>query len=82
MFIYIGNDEVVESRTIIAILEIQLYHSSPQLRKLINDRKKMDSVFGSMEDAKSIIVTKDSIYYSPLATSTLKKREQLYRNIN
>ena len=82
MFIYIGNDEVVESCKIISILEFQLIHSSPKLRHLLEDRKKRDKVFGSVTDAKSIIITDDCIYYSPLSTTTLKNREELHEMMN
>lgn len=78
LFIYIGNEDVVESKKIIAILEYQLFHSSPQLRKLIAKRERNNCVFGSVEDAKAIIITDSDIYYSPFSTLTLKKRDELY----
>ncbi|MEI3604454.1 DUF370 domain-containing protein [Pseudogracilibacillus sp. SE30717A] len=78
MFIYIGNDDVVESKKIIIILDYQLTYSSPKLRQLINKHKEEDSIHGSEEDAKSVIITEDCIYYSPFSTSTLKKRDELY----
>lgn len=82
MFIFIGNDEVVETKKIISILDYQLVHSSPKLRQLIEGQKRNDNIFGSDEDAKSIIITDDGIHYSPFSTSTLKKREELYATMN
>lgn len=82
LFIYIGNDHVIESKQIISILEFQLIHSSLKLKQLINKMENNDRVFGIQADAKSIIITDDSIYYSPFATLTLKKREELYAAMN
>ncbi len=82
LFIYIGNDEVVESDKIISILDYQLTHSSPKLRQLIADQKRNKRVIGSDIDAKSIIITDESIYYSSFSTSTLKNREELYATMN
>ncbi|MEI3611098.1 extracellular matrix regulator RemB [Pseudogracilibacillus sp. SO30301A] len=82
MFIYIGNDEVIESDKIISILNYQLTYSSPKLRQLIADQKRNKRVIGSDIDAKSIIITDESIYYSSFSTSTLKNREELYATMN
>lgn len=82
LFIYIGNDDVVESKTIISILEYQLIHSSPKLQQLIKDRKRTNQVFGSFKDAKSIVITDDCICYSPLSTLTLKKRKNYMQAMN
>ena len=81
LFIYIGNDDVVESKKIISILDYQLMHSSPKLRQLI-EKKKKNRVIGSDEDAKSIIITDDYIYYSTFSTFTLKNREEIYATMN
>ena len=82
LFIYIGNDDVVESKKIISILDYQLMHSSPKLRQLIEEQKKNNRVIGSDKDAKSIIITDDYIYYSTFSTLTLKNREELYATMN
>jgi len=82
VFIYIGNDDVVMSNKIISILEYQLIHSSPKLRQLIEKQKKANRIFGSYKFAKSIVITDDGIYYSPLSAQTLKKRDALYPTMN
>lgn len=78
MFIYIGNDHVVESESIVAILDYELIHSSKRLNEVIDRHRNIDSIFGDEEEAKSIIITMDSIYYSPFSTYTLKNRDELY----
>ena len=72
LFIYIGNDDVVESKKIISILDYQL----------IEEQKKNNRVIGSDKDAKSIVITDDYIYYSTFSTFTLKNREELYATMN
>lgn len=78
MFIYIGNDHVVESDSIIAILDYELIYSSKRLNEVLDRHREIDQIFGTEEAAKSIIITLDSIYYSPFSTYTLKNRDELY----
>lgn len=74
LFTYIGNDSVIESKQIIFILDYQLLQSSLHFKNCIQKHEKAQTIFGSQEDAKSVIMTDDGIYYSPFATSTLKNR--------
>lgn len=76
LFIFIGNDDVIETKKIICILDYELIHSSP-FKKLIAERKKKKQVSGNEKEAKSIIITDDRIYFSSLSTFTLKKREDV-----
>lgn len=78
MFIYIGNDHVVESDSIIAILDYELIYSSKRLNEVLDRHREIDQIYGIEESAKSIIITLDSIYYSPFSTYTLKNRDELY----
>ena len=81
MYIYIGDTEIIAYDTIVAIVEKELFHSSNKLRLLIEDHRKRNRVFGSFQDAKSIIITTDSVYYSSLATVTLKNRDELFEEM-
>ncbi len=78
MFIYIGNDIVIESKSIIAIFDAELIQSSRRLLKKIEEHQKNGTLFGEAKDAKSIILTNEHVYYSALSTLTLKNREELY----
>lgn len=78
MFIYIGNDHVVESDAIVAILDYELIYSSKRLNEVLDRHREIDRIFGVEDEAKSIIITIDSIYYSPFSTYTLKNRDELY----
>lgn len=76
LFIYIGNNHVVESKYIISILDVQLEQTSSKLQRLVDDFKQQDKLYGEEESAKSIVITDDVLYYSPLSTLTLKKTKK------
>lgn len=82
MFIYIGNDYVVESKKIIAIFDMELVRQSKRLTSIVKTKEKDKQLYGSKNDAKSIILTEDAIYLSPLSTLTLKNRDELYQTIS
>lgn len=78
MFIYIGNDIVIESKSIIAIFDAELIQGSGRLLKNIEEHEKNGTLFGDEKDAKSIVFTDEHVYYSALSTLTLKNRDELY----
>lgn len=80
MFIYIGNDLVVESTYIISILDTQLEKTSSKLQRMIKEFEENDQLHGDKLTAKSVVVTDNALYYSPLSTLTLKKTKELYQN--
>lgn len=82
MFIFIGNDEVLQTEKIVSILDFQLLKSSTKVKNMIKHKTEQEAVYGDESDAKSIIVTDDDIYFSPLSILTLKKREELFSTIN
>lgn len=81
MFIYIGNDLVVESTYIISILDAQLERTSSKLQRIVKVSKDKVQLHGDKATAKSIVVTDNALYYSPLSTLTLKKAKELYQNM-
>ena len=81
MFIYIGNDLVVESNYIISILDAQLEQTSSKLQRMIKAFEEKDQLYGDAATAKAIVITDDALYYSPLSTLTLKKTKELYQNM-
>ena len=75
---YIGNDFVIESKSIIAIFDAELIQDSRRLLHIIQENKEKGTLYGEGKDAKSIIMTDDALYYSSLSTLTLKNRDELY----
>jgi len=82
MFMYVGNDYVIESKEIIAIFDIELVHSSVRLNQIVHQCSIDSKLYGSKEDAKSVLFTDGEIYYSPLSTLTLKNRDELYQTMS
>lgn len=56
--------------------------SSPIIEEMITHHQKSGKLIGSKKEAKSIVITPDEIYYSPLAIPTLKKRDSIISMIS
>ncbi|MEK5440135.1 MULTISPECIES: extracellular matrix regulator RemB [Fredinandcohnia] len=75
MFIHLGDNVMVRSSDVITILDRQLLKSSSIVNEFL-DVQKDRVVELSNGNTKSVVVTVDKVYYSPLSSSTLKKRSQ------
>ncbi|MFC2948773.1 extracellular matrix regulator RemB [Virgibacillus sediminis] len=82
MFIHIGNDHVIQSKDVIAILDYNLISSSSIMEEMITEWAVKKKVLGPMAEAKSVMITKEIIYYSQLSVSTLKKRASMISTIS
>jgi extracellular matrix regulatory protein B len=75
MYLHIGEDTLVRTSEIIAILDKESTGFSDVLEEFLT-RQHVDVVQLSKKQYKSIVITTDQVYYSPLAAGTLKKRSQ------
>lgn len=82
MFMHIGNDHVISSNDIIAIVDYNLISSSSIMEEMITKSNKQKRVMGPINDAKSVMVTTEIIYYSTLSVATLKKRASMISTIS
>ncbi|WP_409303568.1 extracellular matrix regulator RemB [Peribacillus sp. SCS-155] len=73
MYLHIGEDILVKTDDVIAILDKQLLQSSPIFQEFLNKKEGMTTNLAK-GSVKSIVVTDKHVYYSPLASGTLKKR--------
>jgi extracellular matrix regulatory protein B len=73
MYIHIGEDILVKAKDIITILDKDSVNSSTMIEEFLKRREEttMNLAKGAF---KSIVVTLDKVYLSPLASGTLKKR--------
>lgn len=81
MYIHLGDNYVVPSKEVVMILDRQ----SSQESSIVDEffKKQQDKIVQlASNDAKSIIITLDKIYFSPLSSSTLKKRAQVAFDID
>ncbi|RDW15256.1 DUF370 domain-containing protein [Oceanobacillus arenosus] len=72
MFIHIGNGNVIRSQDIIAIID---YHS-------IDASSAKNNVIGPTENAKSVVITVDMVYYTTISVATLQKRANIVSSIS
>jgi len=82
MFIHIGNDHVIQSKNIISIIEQSVISSSSVMEEMIDNLQKKSKVYGPIQNAKSIVITSEYVYFSSLSVPTLKKRAKMTSTIS
>ena len=82
MFIHLGGEKIIRASELIAIFDISMEKTSKISKQFIQPsrkRKKIEII--GEEDSKSLVVTNNKVYYSPISSTTLKKRaHQLWMN--
>ena len=73
MYIHVGEDVLVQSNEIIAILDKASVQDSPIIQEFLQSRINV-TINLSKGEFKSIIITNHQVYLSPLSSSTLSKR--------
>ncbi|WLR50869.1 DUF370 domain-containing protein [Bacillus tianshenii] len=82
MFIHLGEEIVIRSEDVIAIIDGQLIESSTIMSEFIRGQEREKGITEvSAGAAKSIVVTKDRVYFSPLSSVTLKRRSQMISDL-
>ncbi|MCM3747960.1 DUF370 domain-containing protein [Paenibacillus pasadenensis] len=75
MYIHLGGEKIIRSSELVAIFDISIEQSSKLSKQFVAGAKKRKDVeLIGEEEPKSIVVTKSRVYYSPISSSTLKKR--------
>ncbi|RKQ32982.1 extracellular matrix regulator RemB [Oceanobacillus halophilus] len=82
MFIHIGDGNVIRSKDVIAIIDHQIISSSVIMGEMMEAWKKEKKIAGPANSSKSVIVTKDMIYYTTVSVPTLKKRTSVSKIIS
>jgi extracellular matrix regulatory protein B len=73
MYIHIGEDHSIRLKDIITILDKESVKNSELINEFLEHHQ--DKVMNlSKNPFKSIVVTFDKVYLSPIASGTLKKR--------
>ena len=77
MYLHIGNDTVVKTSEIVAILDAKLLDSSPLLKEFIS----VNEFIRLTDDpsVKSIVITNNHIYLSSLGSAALKRKSSKVR---
>lgn len=78
MFIHLGGDTVISLKDIIVILNFDLESDSEITQEFLTTcQSKLQIVPISDEAPKTVVVTEDKVYYSPISSITLKRRATL-----
>ncbi|WP_211750033.1 extracellular matrix regulator RemB [Paenibacillus sp. Marseille-Q4541] len=82
MYIHLGGDKIIRSSELVAIFDISIEKSSKISKQYVTYAKQEKNIeqIGE-EEAKSIVVTKSTVYYSPISSATLKKRANVLTEI-
>lgn len=73
MYIHIGEDIDIRGSDLIAILDRKSVNSTVFIEEFLQ-RNRKNIIDLSKKSVKSIVITKDKVYLSPLASETLKNR--------
>lgn len=77
MFLHLGEDIVLRTKEIVAIIDSNIVEESEIIKEFIDvNDKKNNIVHISDGTVKSIVVTENKVYFSPLTAVTLKRRSQ------
>lgn len=76
MLIHIGADIVIHSEDVIAIIDQKYIQSSSINEEMLKEQSSKQRI-NHEDETKSIVITTDYIYHSPLSILTLKKRASM-----
>lgn len=73
MYISIGHEAVIKASELIVILKYEGLYSCA-LNKELKFMPDNHDIHSDKEDIKSIVITTEQLYFSPLSSATLQKR--------
>lgn len=75
MYIHLGGERVIRSSELVAFFDVSIEKSSKLSKQFVANARKVRNVEAiGEEEPKSIVVTKGKVYFSPISSTTLKKR--------
>lgn len=75
MYIHLGGDTMIRSNHLIAIFDLCMEQASVRSSNYIDDFINKENIKKiGKEKPKSLVITEGQIFYSPISSSTLKKR--------
>ncbi|RCX15559.1 uncharacterized protein DUF370 [Fontibacillus phaseoli] len=78
MYVHLGGEKVILSSELVAIFDISIEKSSKISKQFVSHAIKEKQVMRiGEEEPKSIVVTKNTVYYSPISSATLKKKTNI-----
>jgi extracellular matrix regulatory protein B len=76
MYLHLGGDVLIKKDSVVAIIDLEIASEGKNNNKFLNNIKDNDKLMYITEHGKekSLIITKDSYYLSPISSTTLYKR--------
>lgn len=74
MYLHVGQDTMVATDSIVAIVSRDLIDTSKDVRDLYARMRSEGKVTGNLDDAKSLVVTSTGIILSAISAYTLMRR--------
>jgi len=75
LYLHLGGEKIIRTEELIAVFDISAGKSSKISKQFINNAQKNDNIeIIGEEESKSLIVSFNKIYYSPISSNTLKRR--------
>jgi len=75
VYIHLGGEKIIRAAELVAIFDVSIEQSSKLSKQFVaSAHKRKDVEVIGEEEPKSIVVTRQKVYYSPISSSTLKKR--------
>lgn len=75
MFIHLGGEKIIRASELIAIFDLSIEKSSKisnMFVKQAHEQQKIEKI--GEEEPKSLVLAREKMYYSPISSTTLKKR--------
>lgn len=83
MFIHLGGDKLINSKSIVAILNADSVMGANSSKEFFKTAQEEGFIANfNQKEYKSIVITDKDIYLSPISTLTLKKRADFVDNLN
>lgn len=76
MYLHVGQDTMVATDAIVAIVNKELLETSKDVRDLFARLRSEGKVEGSLPDAKSLVITSRGIILSGISAYTLMRRAE------
>lgn len=82
MYIHLGGEKIIRSRELIAIFDISNDKPSKSMPISFFTHDEQERIVEKIgeEEPKSLVVTENKLYYSPISSSTLKRRSRSLGN--
>ncbi|WP_322972558.1 extracellular matrix regulator RemB [Pseudalkalibacillus salsuginis] len=81
LFIHLGENVVVQARDVVAIFDYEIAKGSEETKEFLDYHQRKDKLeIINSELIKSIVLTTEEVYLSPLSSVTLKRRARINQN--